>query len=205
MMHPWPVTRSLLSSLALAGTAVACGGSLLPGGGATDLSRPWQAEPFAVAQELVTEAVTACRSSGLGLGRGEELVVVDARGDGTLTLVFAGPNSISSCDLEARTVGAPLVANGGSTMEGGLAPAPEPDELVSFGTSGFGGPNGPHSSVMGRAGVAIVSVRVATPRGLDLAASIGPGGWYSAWWPTDEMTVEIRGIDANGNVVATTQ
>lgn len=192
--------------LAPAVLLAACGGSLLPGGGATDLSRPWQPEPYAVAQNLIAEAETACRGSGLGvIDAVNELVVVDARGGGRLTLVFASANTTAACDVQRQNVGGRIVAIGGSMMEGGVAPTPEPDELVSFGTGGTSGPDGSSSSVTGRAGASIASVRIATPSGLDLAASIGPGGWYSAWWPTEEMSVEIRGLDANGNVVATTQ
>jgi hypothetical protein len=59
--------------------------------------------------------------------------------------------------------------------------------------------------VTGQAGAAIAAVRIRTPSGLDVGASIGPDGWYTAWWPTEEMVVEIRGLDANGTVVDTAQ
>jgi hypothetical protein len=190
--------RTLAIAALLATISTACGGSILPQGGATDLTGPWQAEPYAVAQPLMAEAELLCRDGiGAMVGPDNVLVVVDARGGGILVLTFAGQKSSSICELLASSSGN-LSTSGGTGRESDQAlQEPAPNELRMDGVSN----SGARSTIAGQAGAMIAAVEVVVPGGPRVRASLGRDGWFTAWWPTDETDVQVNGYDSAGTLV----
>ena len=221
MMHPWRMVR--WSSLARAGIV---GLTLLLGGcsdgdeaevsvpaARTDLGGPWQAQPFAVAPEVIEAALGVCRDPPVAPVRpGTELVVVDARGANRLTLLFVGPLDASQCFLTREPNGRLAVAGGEGEGNSEGWPALGPVEVMSNGVGSEEGSADPNdesvstSHLIGRAGPAIAAVDVVVPSGLTVRASLNRG-WFSAWWLglDHEAVVVLRGYDAGGNLVGTSR
>jgi len=73
-----------------------------------------------------------------------------------------------------------------------------PDEvMIMGGGQGSGIGTSEWSSVTGRIGSAVAVVRVVVPGAPTVRASVG-GGWFAAWWPTNQMSFMVEGYNATG-------
>jgi hypothetical protein len=191
---------------AVAASAFTAGCGALPGSVATndELLGSWQAEPMAVDGATVAAAERACRGrdvDGDDMAMAEQLVVVDARGGRRLTLVFKGPGaSMSECQLELQPGGQMAVGTISASLGFGPVAPLAPNEVSVNGTGGWRGDREALTSVTGRLGSAVTGIRVRLSRGLSVRASVG-GGWFTAWWPTDETPLGVEAFDATGQKI----
>lgn len=209
MMHPWPVTVRTALALAFAATvAVACG---LDASEVIEpphsIHEPWQAEPFAIDQALLTSAQTACvdlnppeAQAPVGLS----LVAADARGGSHVFLVNANQNAESECFVEIAPSGQAMTKSGGSSSGDAFRQlAPGAIELVGS-SSGSNGPD-TMSSVVGRAGPGVARVVVTLADNRPIVASLSRSGWYAAWWPDATASTKVTAYDDVGAVTGTAQ
>lgn len=170
-----------------------------------DLARirgPWAAQPFGIDPAIAAAADRRCRTAPDSPVRPNlQLVLVDARGDSRIDLLYRSADGTAECVVEVAPDGE-VVTRGlgsGNSGLGGLGPT----ELQMMNTTWSGsGPNDPgDTSVIGSAGLGIVVVRIVRPNGETMLASVG-GGRFAAWWPVFEERFRIEGYDANGTLVA---
>jgi hypothetical protein len=208
MMHPWPVSGSRQLAATVIGLAFAavsgagCGADAVVPGTPPSLAGPWQPEPFGVDQALLGRAIQEC--SVLRDPPAMSLVAVDARGGSKLLVVHAGRTSESECLVDVGPDKQATMTGGGSTS-GGLNPPPPPGSLeIVSGTTAGEGPTAT-SAVIGRVGPGVVRVVVSTGSGRAIRASLGPSGWFAAWWPSDDPYGLVTAYDAAGNPTGTAQ
>ncbi len=179
-----------------------------------ELAGPWRATPMRLDPALRARAEAVCRRDMERLPA-SVTAVMDARGEGVVTVRMTGV-SAGTCDaLQIANNGQVMGAGGGSRMEG-------VEELPALGAAAFGqvetGQVGGGAltvtgwSVFGRVGVAITSVVVEPQIHPVVQASI-EDGWFSAWWPVvipapqlgrrlDRPKFVVRGYDALGVQIA---
>jgi len=169
-----------------------------------DLSEPWQTQPFAISEAALASAELACRD--MQPPPGVRLAVVDARGDSTVYLVYAAPAAQAECLVSIQPNGRAESMGGGASI-GGLPPAPGPGgvSVVSSGNSSGGVGGDVTSTILGRAGAGVARVEVRLGNGRALTASLGPTGWFAAWWPSGEGYLDVAGFDGLGTVTGTTR
>ena len=212
MMHPCAVSlrighvAAIVALLAAIGAGVSCTADaeqpIEPS--RHDLGEPWQAEPFAINETVLANADRACRD--LDPPPGVSLAVVDARGDSTVYLVYTGLTAQAECLVSIKPTGQAETTGGGASI-GGLPPVPVPGEVsvVSSGSTGGGVGQDVTSTVLGRAGAGVERVEVRLRNNRTITASLGPTGWFAAWWPSDEGYLTVAGFDGLGNLTGTAQ
>ncbi len=211
MMHRGAVwlSRSLLGAALLAVVIAACGPSRdadVPSdaGVAADLERllgPWSPTPFPVDGLLVGEADRVCRADPTSLVRDPalQIVAVDARGGGRLTLLYRAPTDLGECYLLIGPDG--RMTGNGSGSGGAGATAPNELAMHSASHTGTDGNKPGDTAITGVAGPAIARVRIIRSNGEVIGASVG-GEMFTAWWPVFDDRFTIEGIDAGGATVA---
>jgi hypothetical protein len=168
-----------------------------------DLGEPWQARPFAVDPALVMAAERICREPAQHMfPAGLPLVVVDARGDDRLLLLFAGPADTSECFLMRDRTGQLRWDSGGGSGSDPPPPALRPTEIRFSGAGSSDVPGKPWSYGIGQAGMAVASVELTPPSGDTVQASLNRG-WFAAWWYglDHDAGIVVRGYDAVGGLV----
>ncbi len=179
-----------------------------------ELLGPWRATPMRLDPAIRARAEAVCRRDMERLPA-SVTAVMDARGEGVVTVRMSGM-SAGTCDaLQIANNGQVMGAGGGSRMDGvealpalGAAAFGE----VETGSVGGGGLTVTGWSVFGRAGLAIVSV-VVEPQNHPAVQATLENGWFSAWWPEAfparqlgrgpaQPTFVVRGYDALGVQIA---
>lgn len=190
--------------VAAAVTAVGCGAdAAAPTEEAPhSIAEPWGPEPFAIDASLLAAAERACRE--IQPPQGVSLAAVDARGGSRLLLVYAGPTAEAECSLTVTPDGRP-VASSGSTTIGSEFRRPPGGSVEPQGQSGEGEGADTISSLAGQAGPAVVRVEITTSTGRVVRASLGPNGWFAAWWPGNDIVTQVTGYDALGSVTGTSR
>jgi hypothetical protein len=209
------VKQRVLATLAVAMLAgIGCGGggeviyppvrlATLP-----ELIGPWRPTPLVLDPALRTRVADVCRRD-IELPPGTVPAILDARGEGVVTVRMTGATE-GSCDaVEITAQGDVAGAGGGWNMKRDERPAVADTELTdvrrghiaggSLGVEGW--------SVNGQAGASIAVVQVTVADGLVVTATL-ENGWFSAWWPAvipDDMgpvdpfpEIVIRAFDPNG-------
>jgi hypothetical protein len=169
-----------------------------------DLAEPWQARPFAVDPALIAAGEKICRDRARNVVEPIlPLVLVDARGDDRLMLVFAGPADISECFLTRDRAGH-LAWDSGEGSGGGPEPPLGPTEVRFNGAGSPDHPIHPTSHGVGRVGIAISAVELRPPSGVVVQASLNRG-LFAAWWYglDHNAVIVVRGYDAAGRLVGT--
>ena len=163
------------------------------------IHQPWQPEPFAIEAPIVAALDRAC--SRTVTPKGLPLAVVDVRGGSRAMLLYAGLRDTNDCTAEIRADGSiDLISQGAS---GSSDPLGRPvGGAISM--SSFGG-SGEFTNVIGQAGPAVARVVVRTRTGKLIRASVGPSGWFVAWWPGDDEFLMATGFDAAGAQTGTAE
>ena len=209
MMHPWAmagrtIVRGMLVLAVAVGFLTGCDDAESVGPAAIhDLGEPWQARPFAVDPAVIAAAEQVCRDPVRQMVPAAiSLVLVDARGDNRLTLLFAGPRETSQCFL-TRDCAGQLTFGGGEGSGGDVRPALGPTEISFQGAGSEGDPVHPTSHGAGRVGVGVASVELIPPSGVTVQASLNQG-WFAAWWYglDHDGVIAVRAYDAMGRLVA---
>lgn len=127
------------------------------------------------------------------------LTLVDNRGAGVLTLVFAGPSTAIVCH-------AAVAPDGGATADVRAlpdvvsAPAPTKGKLGAYDLEVIPAPSGPRVVIVGRVSdVPEVSVSFddATWGRMSMTA-----GWYTAWWPQSALALTVATVDRRNTVIS---
>lgn len=196
----------LLATLAIAWATAGCGTfNVEPVAKLEDIRGPWRPDPLAIDQTTLAAAEDACRDArkvgGPELAPLDRLVVVDARGSERLTLLYAGAGrSFMQCELRVHARGELSMAGGWSQNQPGPDLLLAPDDLVIVQSGGVLGDIVLASNVSGRIGPAVAGVQLVFMDGTVVRASVG-GGWFTAWWPTDDMDFVVEGFDATGDKI----
>lgn len=169
-----------------------------------DLSEPWQAVPFQIAEAVYLQLEEECRKAGTAPGT--VLTVIDARGGGIAIVALAGQDSRSDC-LVVRERGRTMVSGAGE-MRGDGANEPigaraigEPSLSTGQQVIGFG-PGSAVTYAIGQAGAEVGAIDLVLGNGQRVRATSWGRGWYAAWWPGEETTVRYEGVDRNGVPIA---
>jgi hypothetical protein len=196
MVHRWVLRATLAATV---GVVVACDGSA---GASPAVRGPWQARPFDhLDAGLAHAAETTCRTK-TPQAAGLPVLLHDQRGAGIDTVVFGGPNGQAFCQVSKEADGDVLwltsSANSGPPSQ---IPAPLGLLLDSMGSSS-GSDVETVSTIDGRTGAGIVSVRILLTDGSEVVATALNGAFY-AWWPGEALAATLFGDDASGRMVAT--
>jgi hypothetical protein len=196
-----------MTVLAVACLAAGCGTfAVEPVAKLEDVRGPWRPAPLAIDQATIAAAGDVCQDArkvgGPDMAPLDQLAVVDARGSGRLTLLYAGAGrSFMQCDLRVDARGELSMAGGWSQNEAGPDLLLAQDDVVVVQSGGVLGDVDLASSVSGRIGPAVAGVQLVFADGSVVRASIG-GGWFTAWWPTDEVAFVVQAFDAAGTKIA---
>jgi hypothetical protein len=210
------VRTSLILAL-LAATITACGEAAVSDAPnafpqpipatAANLLGPWRTTPLVLDPVLVAAVDRACRAD-IPMPPGVALVVVDARGGGTLQPFYAGPDGSSgNClDVEVLADGQIEPSGAGGTGSGEVPPPLKMFELRQSGISGQGGDGAggpvPMTLASGQVGPGITHVVVQLAGQPPILASTS-NGWYAAWWPGPlPKGSKVVGYDSAGQPVA---
>lgn len=200
--------------LALATIVIGCGSSttsdrpdapagLEPATAATLLG-PWRATPLAIDANLLAAIDRACRTD-MSIPAAQRLVVVDARGGGTVQPFYAGADgSTAYCEnLQVMPDGSlHSGGSGGSGMSGGVPPPDLERFELRPGSSMSGGGRPAMSMASGQAGPGMAFVTIEVPGQPKILASFS-NGWYVAWWPGPiPRGSKVVGYDSQGQPVA---
>jgi hypothetical protein len=208
MMHRFGMRgpRSpLLGLLAGALLVGGCGPAADPYATVAQVRGPWRSEPLALSPAAQEAAEAACQDSRAALVNGlplEQLAVIDARGTGRITVIFGGAGAaFTRCELRMTAEGGLEQAGGWTRRSAGDNLLLPPDGLTIESGGGMLGGDGLASNASGRFGGAVNSVRLVFASGTVVQASVGLG-WYTAWWPTDEMDFVVEAYDRAGQKIA---
>jgi hypothetical protein len=156
----------------------------------------WRRTPVPPSPVLAGEAERACRSQD---DVGDlPLRVLDARGEGQLTLVFADESTTMACHAEAADDGA--VAAFARAIEG-LADAPPPVDghLGAHNIEVIESPSGARVVAVGRV-ADVPEVGISFDDGTWGKATIADG-WYAAWWPQGSVPLSVASVDRRNIVI----
>jgi hypothetical protein len=164
---------------------------------------PWQSSPFAPADSQIAIVSDACAAAARGqLGEAEAdlpTAVVDARGEGFVTVILADETRAIECLLRVDAAGATSVDSVVRLAPSAIAAAH--DRQIRLTTLlDLDDRQGGRSLVIGRVGTNAAGVKIRFRAG-DVSASMAHG-WYIAWWPVAPDAGIIAALDAAGGVVA---
>jgi hypothetical protein len=167
-------------ALVAAGAAMVVATPILTGG--DNAYAGWTAYPAALSTGQSSAAARQCQrwAEEPPIQARTQVVLSERRGDIGLALL-TGPNGLLvACELSLDGSGE---AQGGSS-EVYLTQAPEPDQILSDGGSGFSENDGEpiFRVVSGRVGVDVTGVVVHTEEQGDVIATTR-NGYFTAWWP----------------------
>jgi hypothetical protein len=161
-----------------------------------DLGEPWQSHPFAIAREIVDEALQACRTiAPEGIAPNALIVLVDVRGANRIDLLLAAPGGRTTRRCTAVRSPAGTFDVTAAATDDQFGPA-EPGKVLvgSFTTAASIGPDGIVAEtgyINGVAGLGVERVDVILARGDTIEAATA-NGWFSAWWPSGESDVLVQ-------------
>jgi len=194
-----------LAVLVAGSIAAGCGAFPDPYGTHDQILGPWRAEPLAVDPATISVAEEACEEARTRVRpdmAADRLVAIDARGTGRITMLFSGAGSVfMQCELRMDSGGELSMAGGWAQKEEGPDLLLAQDGLRIVNSGGMLGGVDLASNVSGRIGPAVASVRLVFAAGPVVHASIG-GGWFIAWWPTDDMDFVVEAYDVTGRKIA---
>jgi hypothetical protein len=157
---------------------------------------PWRRRPVIASPAVTAAAEAACRA--LPAIGAVPLVVLDARGEGLLTLVFADGDSAAVCHAVAA-------AGGDATADARVlpnlagTPAPVEGKLGAFDVEEIATASGARQVVVGRV-ADVPEVGVSFDDATWGKASIG-AGWYVAWWPKAALALTVASVDNRSVVI----
>jgi hypothetical protein len=157
---------------------------------------PWRRKPIATSPAVAREAERACRDQDR-VGS-LPLRVLDARGEGLLTLVFADDATAVVCHAAAAEGGG---ATADARTVAGLASAaaPERGHLGPHDLQVIETASGARHVIVGRV-AEVPSVQVAFDDWTWGTATMADG-WYAAWWPQAAPALTVASVDLRGVVI----
>ena len=190
-------------TLAASAIVAGCGssaGSAAPSQGPA--VAPWQPDPVAsLDQHLATAAEDECRARA-PQASGLPVVLHDQRGDGVDTVVLAGPDARTSCQVAGDESGKVRWLTGSTTPTVDDQMPGANDITIEDMSSSSGSATGTVSDISGRAGAAIATLKILLDDGRQIVATTD-NGWFYAWWPGESTAISLSGHDVTGRQIAT--
>ena len=156
----------------------------------------WRPAPIRPSSLVAADVEAACRADEL-VGDAP-LAVLDARGEGLFTLVFAGDAPAvcraAMADLDAE----PVVAV--RAIVDGAAPEAEPEHLGGHDLEAVDPGSRPRNVLVGRVADDVPEVSVNHDDATWTKAAIG-NGWYAVWWPLAKEAIGVAAVDRRNTVV----
>jgi hypothetical protein len=156
----------------------------------------WRRTPARPSAELTGAAEDACRTED---AVGElPLVVVDARGEGELTLVFASPKAAAVCHAALSQAGE---ATADARPVAGYPDTPPDSEKLGLHDleiveSGVGA----RTVLVGEVGPDVARVAAQFDDATWSNSTMG-GGWYAIWWPGREPALTVAAVNRRSEAV----
>ena len=156
----------------------------------------WRRAPARPTAELSQAAETACRELD-AVGR-LPLVVLDARGEGEVTLVFAGPKAAAVCHATVTRAG--TATADARPVQGDASSAPASKKLGVHDLEIIESTSGARTVLVGRVGPDVARVAAQFDDATWSNASMA-GGWYAMWWPGSEPALTVAAVDSRSEAL----
>jgi hypothetical protein len=156
----------------------------------------WRPAPIRPSSLVAAALEAACRADPL-IGD-TPLAVLDARGEGLFTLVFAGEAPALCRATMADPEAGPTVFV--RTIVDGAAPDAEPEHLGGHDLEPVDAETRPRNVLVGRVGDGVPEVSVNHDDATWTDASIG-NGWYAVWWPIAKEAIAVAAVDRRNTVM----
>jgi hypothetical protein len=156
----------------------------------------WRPAPIRPSSAVATQLEAACRADTL-VGDAP-LAVLDARGEGLFTLVFAGDAPALCRATMADPDATPVVVV--RAIVDGATPAAEPEHLGGRDLEPVDAETRPRNVLVGRVGDGVPEVSVNHDDATWTDASIG-NGWYAVWWPIQKEAIAVAAVDRRNTVM----
>jgi hypothetical protein len=156
----------------------------------------WRRAPVTPSRAVAHAAETACRAQD-GVGQ-LPMRVLDARGEGLLTLIFADDATTLACHAAVADDGT-VIADVRAVE--GLADAQPPAEghLGAHDMEIINGPSGARVVIVGRV-ADVPEVGISFDDSTWGKATIADG-WYAAWWPQASVALSVASVDRRSVVI----
>lgn len=156
----------------------------------------WRRAPAHPTPEMAQAAEAACREQGAVAAL--PLVVLDARGQGEVTLVFAGPKAAAVCH-------ATIARDGTATADarpiaGGVSATPASGKLGGHDIEIIDSGSGARTVLVGRVGPDVARVAAQFQDATWSNASMA-GGWYAMWWPGRDPALTVAAVDSRSEAL----
>jgi hypothetical protein len=156
----------------------------------------WRRTPAHATPDMTAAAESACRDDAAV--RDLPLIVVDARGEGEVTLVFAGATQAAVCHA-ALTRGRAATADARGIQADTAAP-PASKKLGAHDLEIVDSTVGARSVLVGRVGPDVARVSAQFDDATWSNASMA-GGWYAMWWPGRDPALTVAAVDGRSEAV----
>jgi hypothetical protein len=158
---------------------------------------PWRPAPGVPVESLVDPVIAACRAAnvpvdGVKAKIGDlPVAVVDVRGGGRVSVVFADPAHAVVCQAPLDAASAPAVR---ALRWQKAAASPAPKAITIDLLAVLDEATAPHSLLVGEVGSQAFAVKNTFADDSHIQASIG-NGWYVMWWPGGDVPTVVSAVD----------
>ncbi len=156
----------------------------------------WRPAPILPNAATAADVEASCRADGI-VGDAP-LAVLDARGEGQFTLVFAGDAPVI-CRVSMADVEAAPVAVVRAVVDG-ASPDPEPEHLGGHDLEAVDAGSRPRNVLVGRVGDGVPEVSVNHDDATWTKAATR-NGWYAVWWPLAKTAIGVAAVDRRNTVI----
>ena len=161
---------------------------------------PWRRRSVPLPDDLLSSATFVCKNPDDEVVRAAladmPVAVVDARGNGLASIIFADDHAAFECRVKLEMVGSAL---GATILEppSWLAPSDAPaDGAISIVSNGSVDDDaGSRSVLIGRVGPGAARVVAGFDDATEVEAAQG-NGWYTAWWPGLDRPGAVAAVDS---------
>jgi hypothetical protein len=173
------------------------------------LGGPWSATPIVVDDAHVAIASDACAAKArVDLGDTDAnlpTAVVDARGEGLITVIMADDLNAIECLARFDAAGATATVDSVAGLSATTLVPVDGSALTVSSVVRESDRSGGRTVAFGRIGPDLAAARIGLPDGSAVAASSAEG-WWAAWWPSAVLAKTYAAIDdhevAIGHVAA---
>jgi hypothetical protein len=160
---------------------------------------PWRPAPGVPVESLVDPVIAACRAAtvpSVDTTRAKvgdlPVAVVDVRGGGRVSVVFADPAHAVVCQAPLDDASAPVVR--ALRWQKATAPSPGPKSITIKLLEVIDEATAPRSLLVGEVGSQAFAVKDTFADDSHIQASMG-GGWYVMWWPGADVPTVVSAVD----------
>jgi hypothetical protein len=157
---------------------------------------PWRRAPAHPTPAIAQAAEAACREQD-AVGA-LPLVVLDARGEGEITVVFADPKAAAVCHAKVAEDGSATAD--ARKVHGYPAPAPASQKLGIHDLESVDATTGARTVLVGQVGPDVARVSAQFDDATWSHATMADG-WYAMWWPGREPVLTVAAVNSRSVAV----